>query len=761
MLLPALPFVAVMAGLSAAALCLWPKSRSSARGVLLFMLPLASGFWLIHGGVFASLIGGTAQPFRGLWAFGLWLRILSVVSASRLWLAYVPPPLLIRSLLAGRLSSSFAFLLASPLLLTGQIKARIAQIQEAQLARGISVHGTFRERASALTALLFPLVLGLLNDLPSRSAALDMKAFGLYPRRSSLFSGKSAALPFVEAPGSETSSESQGTTATGDADRIGEPAAISENLQVSGSCPAPLLRLDGAAFTAPGADVPLLTVPALRLASGEWMLLEGGNGSGKSTLAMLLCGGVPEHRSGTLSGCAELSGEPVASRTTLRWSPDVQFVQQNPQLSLSGCAFTLFEEVAFGAENLALPVDEIRDRVEDVLSLLGIAHLRESPPAHLSGGEAQKAALASALAMRPRLLLLDEAFSRIASADIPVLLERLREWTKKRGTAVLLLERNRSPFGRYCDRIGLFRDGLVVEEPEILPGFRAPRAVQGLRSEADVSEGHADVLCEEPASGSERASCGTGKRTLSRCASRVSADGPAHEATVGPVPPAAESLATGSMPLLRISELDFRWKGLEEPLLRSLNASLGFGERAALVGPNGAGKSTLMRLCAGLLAPERGEVLLDGTPVSAMHPKERASRIGFLFQNAERQIFHATVSEEVLFSLRDAPFSREERMERVASALKATGLSGKENKHPLDLNAAERRMVAVASLAVRDAELLLLDEPSRDFDSEWQERFEQWMLSHRGAVLAVSHDPDFVDRLFPQVWRLDEGRLSL
>jgi len=222
----------------------------------------------------------------------------------------------------------------------------------------------------------------------------------------------------------------------------------------------------------------------------------------------------------------------------------------------------------------------------------------------------------------------------------------------------------------------------------------------------------------------------------------------------------AAVLCEESSALLRIQDLDFRWKGRSEPLLRSLNAKLRAGERIALVGPNGAGKSTLMRLCAGLLTPERGEALLGGAPVSAMRPKERAARIGFLFQDAERQIFHSTVAEEVLFSLRDEPLSSGERMERLDAALCATGLRGKEKKHPLDLNAAERRMVAVASIAVRDAELLLLDEPSRDFDPQWQELFEAWLREHNAAVLAISHDPDFVERLFPQVWELNQGRLS-
>lgn len=212
--------------------------------------------------------------------------------------------------------------------------------------------------------------------------------------------------------------------------------------------------------------------------------------------------------------------------------------------------------------------------------------------------------------------------------------------------------------------------------------------------------------------------------------------------------------------MLVIDDLSFRWKGETSPLLRSLNAVLRQGERAALTGPNGAGKSTLMRLCAGLVEPEKGAVLLGGVPVASMAPGERAARIGFLFQDAERQIFHSTVAGEVLFSLRNSPLSQDERMERMRLALSATGLSGKEEKHPLDLNAAERRMVAVASLSVREGDLLLLDEPTRDFDPEWQVLFEEWMLSRPEAIVAVSHDPEFAGRLFPAAWSLDGGHLT-
>ena len=681
MALPAFPFVAVMAGLALSALGLQRRSRRRLKAVAIFMIPLALGFGLVHGGVIGFLTGAPAAPSpeRIRWAAGLWLRILSIVSAGQLWLEYVPPPVLITSLFASSLPAGAGFLLASPLLLGEQIRARLEQIREAQLARGVPVFGSFAERASALTALLFPLVLGLLNDLPTRVAALDMKAFGLFRRRTSLKRADSGPHGTPE------------KTALAEITRLAGKPRLAETA----------IRLEGVRFVPPAATGAPLDVPELRLPSGERLLVAGDSGSGKSTLATLLSGGVPEHRSGTVTGNALVLEEPVASRNTLAWSPDVQFVQQNPQLSLSGCAFTVYDEVAFGPENLALPPDEIRSRVDGALAAAGISHLQDRDPARLSGGEAQKLALASALAMEPRLLLLDEAFTRVHPSDVPVLAGALAAWSEARRSSVVFLEKRRDPFAPWCGAFAHLSDG------RLLPGTPAAPLWTS----------------------------GAGRSPACRI--------------VGP--------AEGA--LLRIDGVSFRWKGQDRPLLRSLGKELARGERVALVGPNGAGKSTLMRLCAGLLPPESGVVLLNGRSVTSMNPKERASKIGFLFQDAERQIFHSTVEAEVLFSLRNAPLSGEEKTERLHEALEAAGLAGKEKKHPLDLNAAERRMVAAASVSVAEPELLLLDEPTRDFDARRQELFEAWLAERPGAVLAVSHDFDFVSRCFPRVWLLDGGEI--
>ena len=678
MLLPAFPFMPLVAAVPLAVLLVWPRARRRLKAVGCLMLPLGLGFWLIHGGVFASWIGGAPAevPGRGLWALGLWLRILSVVSSSQVWMEYVPAPALVRNLLSGSLPVSLGFLLASPLLLAEQIKTRLSQIREAQLARGIPVQGTLRERLSALTALIFPLILGLLNDLPARGAALDMKAFKLFPYRNSLCRdpGKQRIAPAAE-----------------EERRYGE-TELSVDIR------------DGVFFSPESAD-PLLRISRFQLHSGSWALIRGGNGSGKSTLAMILSGGVPEHRAGTLEGDFGVDGVPVSSKNSLGWSARTQFVQQNPALCFSGCTFTVEEEIAFGPENLALAQPEIRERIGEAMAVTGAAHLRERPLVQLSGGEAQKVLLAAALAMRPRLLLLDEVFSRVQADDIPAIVSRMKEWGRKYGVSVIAFEREGFALTPFCDVFARLEEGRLVS------------------GAANAGRVWPDLAVR---------------------------DAPETPNDKGGLPSA----------VLTIKNVDFSWSGSSAPLLEGLNEEIFSGGRVALTGANGAGKSTLLRLCGGLLAPTNGELLLNGESIRSIPPGRRASRIGFLFQDPERQIFHSSVEAEVLFSLRGAKLSEDEKNARLESALRITGLEGKEKRHPLDLNSAERRMVALASLSVQDRELLLLDEPTRELDDYWLGLFLRWLAAQSAVILAISHDPELVARVFQRCWLLQDGHID-
>ena len=623
------------------------------------MMPLAFGMWLVHGGLIASVLGreGTGDIRT---AFGTWFRILSIVTSSQALFAAIPPKAITESLFGSSFPVRFSYLLASPILIAERIKSRVKKITEAQMARGVNINGNIAERIKALTATLLPLILGLLSDIPAASMALDMKGLGFAKVRTSL-KGKASPSTFVPK------------------DLSGKTPVEAKNLK--------LLANDGTL---------LLSVPKLTVQKGGIALIAGESGSGKSIVSMFLAGAVPEHLNIKTDGDAKLFGESILSSDTLHISPYVQYVQQNAYLSVSGCTFSIFDECAFGPENLGAGISETFENVHSSLIAAGIENLKDKEPHLLSGGESQKCALSCALAMNPKLLILDEAFGKIHSSDIPKIMQNLKERCNKYGMSVIITAQENEPLKKYCTNF------YHIKNKELASGLSDDRS---------------------------------------------SAIMPLYRSFYG------------KTEILSLRDISFKWTEESPFLFRSINTSIKDKERVVLVGPNGAGKSTLMRIAAGLLTPCEGEVLLHGTKLSFIKPKDRALKISFLFQDSECQMFHPTVYQETAFVLQGRGISEKEIQKRVQEALEEFGLWEYRDTHPLDIPSSERRMTALASIAVADPELLLLDEPTRDLDSKRRTMFENWLSQRQCAVLAISHDEAFSARAFHSCRHLDNGVL--
>lgn len=215
--------------------------------------------------------------------------------------------------------------------------------------------------------------------------------------------------------------------------------------------------------------------------------------------------------------------------------------------------------------------------------------------------------------------------------------------------------------------------------------------------------------------------------------------------------------------MLTLNQVTYRWPNAAEDCLRDISLDVKEGEWLALTGDNGAGKSTLLRIMAGLLSPSSGVVAFQGEPIDQLKNRQRARHVGVLFQEAENQIFHSNVAEEVAFGLKLQKLPPADIAQRTQAALQLCQLENVADAHPLDLHTAQRRMVAVASLEVMTPGILLLDEPSRDFDSHWLAVFENWLevCRKRGtSVVAISHDAAFTRRHFSRVVRLQDGKFN-
>ncbi|STJ09549.1 ABC transporter ATP-binding protein [Escherichia coli] len=176
--------------------------------------------------------------------------------------------------------------------------------------------------------------------------------------------------------------------------------------------------------------------------------------------------------------------------------------------------------------------------------------------------------------------------------------------------------------------------------------------------------------------------------------------------------------------MLTLNQISYRWPGAATDCLCDISLQLKQGEWLALTGDNGAGKSTLFTSNGrSSSAHSRVRLCLQQQAMKNLKNRQRAAKIGVLFQEAENQLFHSTVADEIAFGLKLQKCPADEITQRTHAALQCCQLADTASAHPLDLHSAQRRMVAVACLEALSPPLLLLDEPSRDFDENWMSVF--------------------------------------
>jgi energy-coupling factor transport system ATP-binding protein len=222
-----------------------------------------------------------------------------------------------------------------------------------------------------------------------------------------------------------------------------------------------IIQLDDVSYTYPLATEPALRGVSLSVEPGQFVAVIGANGSGKSTLAYALTGFVPHFFQGDLAGAVTVAGlntraAPLAELVTV-----AGLLFQNPATQISGARFTVFEEVAFGLENLGVPRAEMRPRIERALALTGLGELADRSPFELSGGQQQRLALAAMLVMQPQVLVLDEPtsqFDPLGSRDVFAAIRQL----SRQGIAVVMMEHKLEWVAAFADRVIALVGGQVI-----------------------------------------------------------------------------------------------------------------------------------------------------------------------------------------------------------------------------------------------------------------------------------------------------------
>jgi len=427
---------------------------------------------------------------------------------------------------------------------------------------------------------------------------------------------------------------------------------------VSSAAPVGQLRADDVSFAYVGAARAALRHVNLGVAPGEVVLITGASGCGKSTLALALCGLIPSRVHGELRGRVMFGSTALSGMKPHEASQLVGMVFQNPNLQLINQ--TVQSEVAFGPENLALPQPEIAARVEWCLDVTGMEGMRKAAVVTLSGGQKQRTAIAATLAMRPRILVLDEPLSDLDPVGAQEVLASLQRLARDGGTGVVVIEHRVDEVAPWADRVVLMDDGRVVldQPPRVAWAERGPWLATGVGIPDTVRLAHAvpEVfgsglpLSVGEAADAVRDTWFPAALAAAAAARRDTARAAQANGTVAAAGPAVGTGPSAAPPVLSWDGVSVEFDG--KRAVDDVTLAVREGEWVALIGANGSGKSTLTGLTVGLGKPSAGAVRFRGQPVRPGKVFEHAAQVALLLQAADDMLFETTVLKELEFGFR-------------------------------------------------------------------------------------------------------------
>ncbi|RJR32749.1 MAG: ATP-binding cassette domain-containing protein [Deltaproteobacteria bacterium] len=518
-----------------------------------------------------------------------------------------------------------------------------------------------------------------------------------------------------------------------------------------------MIKIKGLTFFYGDAREPALKNINLTVGDGEFILIAGPSGGGKSSLARCLNGLVPHFYGGRLKGRIEVEGLETIRHAPKELATRVGMVFQDPENQL--VTTDVEREIAFGLENLALPRPEIAKRIEEALDTVGVAGLRCRSLHELSGGEKQKVAIASVLALKPRVLVLDEPTSELDPQGAEEVLSILQRLNDELGLTVILVEHRLERVIHLVDRL------VVLSAGEIIADGRPQEVLEARYEElvrAGVGVPPLIVLIQKL----KERGVPIERIPLTVKEGRAVLESVFREGIVHPHPDSLPSrereekhTEEQAEPAIEIENLWHAYQQ-DQPVLKGISLRISRGEFIAVMGRNAAGKSTLIKHFNGLLKPLQGRVRVFGRDTRGATVAEMARHVGYVFQNPNDHLFADTVAEEIAFTLKltgcgDIP-------RRVEETLARFNLARYKDQYPHFLSGGEKQRLALASVLVAQPPVLVLDEPTRGMDHRLKNELMQFLDDYRkggNIVILVTHDVETAVACAERVILLSEGKV--
>lgn len=436
---------------------------------------------------------------------------------------------------------------------------------------------------------------------------------------------------------------------------------------------------------------------------GECIILCGKSGSGKSTILRAVSGLAPVFYEGTLQGEIEVDERIPAELESEERAKLFGVVFQDPRSQFF--MNTVQDEICFAAENIGIPLNKIKEMLNDISAFIGIEELLSRNIDELSSGQKQKVAIASSLILQPKVLILDEPTSNLDVQGTKILIEIIKK-IKEKGISIIISEHRLDSFKEVADRF-LY-----------------------------ISKGKLDKIWTknefENLSDERLASIGLRPKTV--------------------VKNINNNIEDDKEPLLDIQSLSFHYKKTNSGI-DNINLKLYKGEVVSLLGNNGAGKTTLCRVISGLLREKTGTIKYKG---KISNCKLRNKFCYFVMQDADYQLYSDSVSEEIALGKKVTEKLKQDLIE----SLNTFKLMELKDRHPASLSGGEKQRVILAAAYCSDADIYILDEPTSGMDGDGLCAIIRWvkLLSEKGkVVIIITHDLLLAEATSNKFIYLEEG----
>ena len=454
-----------------------------------------------------------------------------------------------------------------------------------------------------------------------------------------------------------------------------------------------MIQIEKLNFKSFGIKEPSLIDINFTIEDGKFVLITGPSDCGKSTLIRTFNGLIPNFYGGKISGKVDVNGIDPFKTSTKDLCDTVGMIFQNPDNQL--VMTSVEEEIIFGMENLGYPVELIHERLEMVLKTVNIEKLRNRSISTLSGGEKQKVAIASIIAMKPSILILDEPTSELDPISADEILDLLIELRMKENITIIVVEHRLEKLIPVADQWIIMNENRIIENGtprSILSkrhqffGINLPISFKNYIKWKDFIDGLSMPITTDET-----------KKMISQINEYRKVKGEKQEDINS-----ENEKQTSSSDDNIVIEVNSLFDGYKEGeyILKDINLKVRKGEFISIIGRNGSGKTTLLKVITGLKAFEKGSVKVNGKDVDPKSASKNARVTSMIFQNPSIQFYLDTVYDELVVGLKNFGLPIKKYSERIEHFLDYFNLRKYSQKYPRYLSVGTQQKLALASIMV-------------------------------------------------------------